>query len=74
MRYRKRLITLVLIGYLIGIKGGQVAIWKLDDPQPLRVFPWSAAMLPSQIRSALEKGIRVEADSDIGRLLDEMIA
>lgn len=74
MRFQKHLAALLLAGYLLGIRGGHVALWKQDDPEPLRIFPWSAAMLPAKIRHALEQGIRVEAESDIGKLIEEMIA
>lgn len=74
MDFRKQLAMVLLVGYLLGIRNGRVALWKQDDPEPLRIFPWSAAMLPGQIRQALEDGIHVEADSDIGRLIEDMIA
>jgi hypothetical protein len=61
------------MGYLLGVKNGQIAIWKDNDPQPARVFPWSMVLLPGPIQEALEKGIYVEADSDIGRLIADMI-
>lgn len=63
----------LLLGFLLGIRSGQVAIWKNEDPQPIRIFPWSAALLPPPIRQALEHGIYVEDDSDIGKLIDEML-
>ena len=71
---KKQLAAILLAGYLLGIRGGHVALWKQDDPQPLRIFPWSANMLPQKIRTALEHGIYVEADSDIGRLIQDMIS
>lgn len=71
---KKYLAAILLAGYLLGIRGGHVALWKKDDPQPLRVFPWSANMLPFKIRAALERGIYVESDSDIGRLIEDMIS
>jgi hypothetical protein len=71
---KKQLAAMILVGYLLGIRSGHVALWKQDDPQPLRVFPWSANMMPHKIRQALEKGIYVEKDSDIGRLIQDMIS
>lgn len=71
---KKQLAAILLAGYLLGIRGGHVALWKQDDPQPIRIFPWSANMMPKEIRSALEKGIYVDADSDIGRLIEDMIS
>lgn len=71
---KKQLAAILLAGYLLGIRSGHVALWKQNDTQPLRIFPWSANMLPQKIRAALEQGIHVEADSDIGRLIEDMIS
>ena len=71
--YRSLAAAILLAGFLLGIRNGQVAIWKDDDPQPIRIFPWSAAILPAQIRKALEKGIYVDETSDIGLLIQDMI-
>ena len=71
---KKHLAAVLLAGYLLGIRGGHVALWKRDDPKPLRIFPWSATMMPQKIRSALEQGIYVDEDSDIGRLIQDMIS
>ena len=71
---KKQLAADLLAGYLLGIRGGRVALWKRDDPKPLRIFPWSATMMPQKIRSALEQGIYVDEDSDIGRLIQDMIS
>ena len=71
---KKQLAAVLLAGDLLGIRGGRVALWKRDDPKPLRIFPWSATMMPQKIRSALEQGIYVDEDSDIGRLIQDMIS
>ncbi len=63
----------LLLGFILGLRGGRVALWKSDDPLPIRIFPWSAALLPEKIRSALERGIYVDENSDIGRLIADMI-
>ncbi len=65
--------TCLLLGFILGLHNGRVALWKSDDPQPIKIFPWSASFLPDNIRSALEKGIYVEEDSDIGILIQDMI-
>ncbi len=70
---KQHLAAILLAGFLLGIRSGHVALWKQDDPQPLQVFPWSANMLPRKIRIALERGLFVEEDSDIGRLIADMI-
>lgn len=71
---KKQLAAIILAGYLLGIRGGHIALWKNGEQTPLRIFPWSATMMPQKIRTALEQGIYVEEDSDIGRLIREMIS
>lgn len=70
---RKLAATLLITMLLLGIRDGYMALWKLDDPEPLHIFPFRASIFPEKIRSALEKGIRIEQDSDVGRLLLDMI-
>ena len=71
---RSVLTAVLLFGFLLGIRNGQIALWKDNDPQPLRVFSWRAMLLPQQIQDALTKGIHIEEDSDIGQLIRDMIA
>lgn len=70
---RRAAAAMLLAGFLLGIRNGQVALWRGDDPEPVRVFPWYSSMLPGQIRSALENGLRIEEESDIGKLIQDMI-
>lgn len=56
---RHFLSALLLLGFLVGIHDGYVAIWKDEDPQPVYVSPISADALPEQDRQALEKGIHL---------------
>lgn len=74
MHRKRAAATLLLLGLLLGIKNGRIALWKQDDPQPIHIFPWSAALLPAPIRQALEQGLHVESESDLGRLLLQLIA
>lgn len=71
---KRHLAIVMLAGFLLGIKGGHVALWKYGEQEPLRVFPWSASVMPQKIRSALTQGIYVEESSDIGRLIQDMIS
>lgn len=52
--------SLVLLGFLLGIHEGKIALWKDHDPQPVRIFPYRAELLPEADQKALKKGIRVE--------------
>ncbi len=66
-------VTLLLLTLLLGLREGQMTLWRLNDPQPLHIFPFRAAIFPERIRIALTNGIRIEEESDVGRLLLDMI-
>lgn len=51
------LTALLLLGFLVGIHNGYVAVWKDEDPQPIYVSPISADTLPEKDRQALEQGL-----------------
>lgn len=74
MKKTKILAQLLLFGFLLGIHNGRIALWKEPDPEPCRVFPYSAAALPQEIRQALQHGIRIESESDLDRLLENLLS
>lgn len=68
-------VCLVLFfGFLLGIHEGKIALWKNEDPQPVKVFPFYAKFLPSADRRALEEGIRFESVEDLQRLLTDYMS
>ena len=60
--------------FLLGIKDGRVAIWKDDDPEPARVFPYPVSMLPADARNALENGIRIESEEELYELINKYLS
>lgn len=74
MKKRRLAAQLFLFGFLLGIHNGRIALWKEPDPEPCRVFPYSAAALPSEVRDALQNGIRIESESDLNRLLENLLS
>lgn len=71
MRRFKHIYCILLFGYLLGIHNGNVAIWKGDDPKPLRVFPYSASSLPEAERQLLEKGIPIDNLRELTRYIED---
>lgn len=68
----KRWMTkLLLLGLLLGISRGHVAIWKDEDPQPWLVTEMPASLLPEKDRKALEKGIEIPDDYPLARVLED---
>jgi hypothetical protein len=64
----------LLAVYLLGIHDGKVALWYGDDPEPARVFPYSASMLPDEARTLLEKGIPINSMEDLNRLMEAYLS
>lgn len=73
-RLQKWLTTAMLGGYLLGIYRGSVALWKDDDPTPIRIFPCSVITLPYDVRQALQSGIHIETEADLQRLLEDYLS
>ncbi len=67
------LCCILLLGFLLGIRNGKIALWKYDDPTPIRVFPYPVSALPRDVQQALEKGIRIESEEDLPSLLEKYL-
>lgn len=66
--------ALLLLTILLGIHNGRIAMWKDQDPEPYRIFPYSAAALPPKLRSALQSGILIESEEDLQLLLENLLS
>ncbi len=64
----------VLTSILIGVHNGRIALWRDDDPEPFKVFPYRAFMLPDEQEEMLRKGIRVESMEELQRLLEAYLS
>lgn len=64
----------ILSLYLLGIHDGKVALWKGDDPEPIRVFPYRASMLPEEAQSKLKAGIPIDSMEDLNRLIEAYLS
>ena len=62
-----RALVLVL-GFLLGIQDGRIALWKDGQAQPVEVFPIEAD------RKALEEGIAIENSSELTRILEDFLS
>ena len=74
MRKRRIPVLLLLFGFLLGIHDGKIALWKDDDPEPLRIFPYRASLLPPADQQLLKKGIPIEDAHDLSRLLEDYLS
>ncbi len=73
MNYRT-LTAALLLGFLLGVQDGHIALWKDGIAKPVEVFPFRADMLPEEDAKALEKGIRIENPSELARLMEDYLS
>ena len=74
MKFTSFLCSAVLFGFLLSVHEGRIALWKDDDPEPVKVFPYHARILPAADRRALEEGIRFNSAEDLVRLLNDYLS
>jgi hypothetical protein len=68
------LYCITLLGFLLGIHKGKVAVWVDHDPKPAKVFPYSARLLPAADRKRLEKGIHFETKEELVRTIEDYLS
>lgn len=68
------LCALFLLGFLLGVRDGKIALWKDGNAEPMRVFPYPIAVLPAQTQAELRNGIRVDTMDDLNRLLENLLS
>ena len=72
---KQRIIANILIfGFLLGIYEGKVAIWSDNRKEPLRVFPYSASMLPEKDQKTLESGIHFNNLHDLKKFIQDYLS
>ena len=74
MKLRRILCPALLLGLLLGVHEGRIALWVQGQSQPLQVFPYSAASLPDADYLALEKGIPIESRDQLNQLLEDYLS
>ena len=69
----RTLSAFVLFFMLLGIKDGYLALWKSNDPMPVKVFPVPAASLPGADQILLRRGIRADDPLTLQTLLEDYL-
>lgn len=68
------LYCVTIIGFLLGIHNGRVAVWQDGVKDPIKVFPYSAKLLPKQDRALLEKGMHFETKEELIRRIEDYLS
>lgn len=68
------LYCVTLLGFLLGIHNGRIALWEDGKQAPVKVFPYSANMLPKKDRQALEKGIHFDSKQELVERIEDYLS
>lgn len=71
MKLNRRLSLLLAFSLYLGLANGHLAIFSKDDPRPLQILPYDAAVFSKADRQALEKGIPFSTAAELSRLLED---
>ena len=44
MKLNKIFTNLVILGFILGVHEGRIALWKDNQSKPMKVFPYQASM------------------------------
>ena len=68
------LYCITLLTFLLGIYKGKIALWKKGEQHPVKVFPYSAGMLPEKDRAKLEKGIEFQSLEELTKFAEDYLS
>ncbi|MBE6958555.1 MAG: hypothetical protein E7447_05335 [Ruminococcaceae bacterium] len=71
MKKHRMLTAILLLGFILGVHEGKVALWKEGIKNPIKVFPYQASQLPEEDQKRLEQGVRVESISQLKKLIED---
>lgn len=63
----------LLAVYLLGIHEGKIALWKGNDPQPVKVFDYSASQLPEEAQKRLQEGVPIKSIRELRQLAEQYL-
>ncbi len=70
----RQICVILLLGFLLGVRDGRIAVWKDGETDPWRVFPYPVSVLPPQAQQELKNGIRIDSMEDLDRLLENLLS
>ena len=71
MKKRTLLMNLLLLGFILGIHEGKVALWRDGGNKPIKVFPYQASLLPQADQKRLQDGVHVENLNELRKLIED---
>ena len=74
MKRNAQVYLALVLSFILGIHGENIALWKAGQPDPVKVFPYRAAMLPREAREALEQGIGIDSLEELEALAENYLS
>ena len=74
MNRKPQLYLALILSFILGIHGEKIALFRPGQPEPVKVFPYRAAMLPAEARTALEQGIEIESLEQLEQLAENYLS
>ncbi len=71
MRLKQYLLVLLMLTMYLGLSNGHLAIYSSQDPCPLQILPYDAAMFCEADQQALAKGIPFTSAEELNKLLED---
>lgn len=68
------LYCMTILGFLLGIHNGRIALWEDGKKGPIKVFPYSASMLPEKDRALLEEGIHFDTKEELVQRIEDYLS
>ena len=68
--FRKCLPLLLCFGFLLGIRGEKVALWREGETKPEQIYDIRADSLPPADQLQLRRGIRLENREQVWAVLE----
>ncbi len=62
------------LSLVLGSYRGYVALFDPGSTEPRRIYPYKVCALPQEDREALEKGISVKNEEELGRFLEDYLS
>lgn len=62
---------MMMMGYLLGVSRGYVAVWRYEDPEPIFITDTKVTLLPWEDQVALKKGIEILDDQALTKALED---
>ena len=74
MKVHRQWYLTLIFGFILGIRGGNIALWRDGAADPVRIFPYRAEMLPQEAQEALAGGIPIEDLSQLEELAENYLS